>query len=66
MDSRRCNLRTISGKAPSTLEGLTMGRRGESAPPGPTAFLGRRVRRLHLRLSTVSRFAGLLRSLDLV
>jgi hypothetical protein len=63
MNSRRCNLRTTSGKTLSTPEGLPW---QGSALPGPTGFSRQSgFRRLHLRLLTVSRFAGLLPSLDL-
>jgi len=59
MNSHRCNLRTISGKTPSTPEGLTV------AVSGPSRAERVSRRRLHLRLPTVSRFAGPLLSPDL-
>ena len=67
MNSRRCNLRTKGTKTQSTPPGLTVDRRNDSGPadtplgrPRAEGFLGVCARRLHLRLFTVSRFAGLL------
>src|SRR5262249_55425408 len=51
MNSRRCNLRTLSGVA------INRGGVDRATDPVP---LGLRVRRFPLRLFTVSRFAGLL------
>ena len=50
MSSRRCNLRTINGKAHPRPEGLSEGRVG---PPSADKFLGDRVRKLHLRVFTI-------------
>jgi hypothetical protein len=65
MNSRRCNLRTNKRQTPSTLEGLTRGKGPVRPFQGRQRFLGVHVRRLHVRLFTVSRFAGLPPSVDL-